>query len=181
MCAIRFKDTEMSLAHYGVQGQKWGVRRFQNEDGTLTEEGKARYLESLTDRQKNIYSKMPEKNKRRVEKKLAEGKSWTQSISEMNKETQRKIALRNLGITAAVMYMNPTTRPIMKSAGRMILRVGKTGVRAIANSRAVQKGAQYLQRMMKRWASKKGGAVTLNKSQYSVRDTVIPFGGFLKG
>jgi hypothetical protein len=27
------------LIHYGIQGQKWGVRRFQNEDGTYTEEG----------------------------------------------------------------------------------------------------------------------------------------------
>ena len=32
-----------SLAHYGVRGQKWGVRRYQNEDGTLTEEGMRRY------------------------------------------------------------------------------------------------------------------------------------------
>lgn len=31
------------LAHYGTKGQKWGVRRFQNEDGTLTEEGRQRY------------------------------------------------------------------------------------------------------------------------------------------
>ena len=31
------------LAHSGIKGQKWGVRRYQNEDGTLTEEGKQRY------------------------------------------------------------------------------------------------------------------------------------------
>ena len=31
------------LLHYGVKGQNWGVRRYQNEDGTLTEEGKRHY------------------------------------------------------------------------------------------------------------------------------------------
>lgn len=31
------------LAHHGIKGQKWGVRRFRNEDGTLTEAGKKRY------------------------------------------------------------------------------------------------------------------------------------------
>lgn len=31
------------LAHHGILGQKWGIRRYQNEDGTLTEAGKKRY------------------------------------------------------------------------------------------------------------------------------------------
>lgn len=31
------------LAHHGIKGQKWGVRRFQNEDGMLTAEGRDRY------------------------------------------------------------------------------------------------------------------------------------------
>jgi len=31
------------LVHSGIKGQKWGVRRFQNEDGTLTSLGKQRY------------------------------------------------------------------------------------------------------------------------------------------
>lgn len=33
-----------SLYHHGIQGQRWGIRRYQNPDGTLTEEGKRRYL-----------------------------------------------------------------------------------------------------------------------------------------
>ena len=32
------------LAHYGIKGQKWGVRRWQNEDGTFNEAGKKRYF-----------------------------------------------------------------------------------------------------------------------------------------
>lgn len=31
-----------SLYHHGIKGQKWGVRRFQNKDGSLTVEGKKR-------------------------------------------------------------------------------------------------------------------------------------------
>ena len=31
------------LVHHGILGQKWGVRRFQNPDGTLTSQGKKRY------------------------------------------------------------------------------------------------------------------------------------------
>ena len=31
------------LWHSGIKGQKWGIRRYQNEDGSLTEEGKKRY------------------------------------------------------------------------------------------------------------------------------------------
>lgn len=34
---------ESYLSHHGIKGQKWGIRRFQNEDGTLTEEGRKRY------------------------------------------------------------------------------------------------------------------------------------------
>lgn len=35
------------LMHYGIIGMKWGVRRFQNEDGTLTDLGKKRYEKNL--------------------------------------------------------------------------------------------------------------------------------------
>ena len=31
------------LKHYGKKGMKWGVRRYQNKDGTLTDAGKKRY------------------------------------------------------------------------------------------------------------------------------------------
>lgn len=31
------------LEHFGIKGMKWGIRRYQNPDGTLTEAGKSRY------------------------------------------------------------------------------------------------------------------------------------------
>lgn len=31
------------LAHHGIKGMKWGVRRYQNDDGTYTDAGRARY------------------------------------------------------------------------------------------------------------------------------------------
>lgn len=34
---------EQPLAHHGIKGQKWGVRRFQKADGSLTTAGKKRY------------------------------------------------------------------------------------------------------------------------------------------
>lgn len=43
---MQYKIERMSpdeLRHWGIKGQKWGIRRYENEDGTLTPEGKKRY------------------------------------------------------------------------------------------------------------------------------------------
>ncbi len=66
-----------SLAHYGIKGQQWGVRRFQNEDGSLTPEGKERYYDSGDS----------EKQKKTEEPKSSETQSkpgWGDSIGAKN-------------------------------------------------------------------------------------------------
>lgn len=34
------------LCHHGILGQRWGIRRFQNEDGSLTPDGARRYIQN---------------------------------------------------------------------------------------------------------------------------------------
>lgn len=46
------------LMHHGVKGQKWGVRRYQNEDGTLTPEGKRVDREAKKDAEEFARAKM---------------------------------------------------------------------------------------------------------------------------
>lgn len=53
------------LYHYGVEGMHWGVRRYENPDGTLTPLGKKRYghLEYAVENAKNDAGRVTAKNK----------------------------------------------------------------------------------------------------------------------
>lgn len=61
------------LYHFGIKGQKWGVRRYQNEDGTLTAAGKARYMNSDGSYNKRGQKRMDkfEKYRKRTSNKLS--------------------------------------------------------------------------------------------------------------
>ena len=54
------------LYHYGVKGMKWGVRRYQNEDGSLTDKGKKRLAknEKYRDKLATKAQKKAERNNR---------------------------------------------------------------------------------------------------------------------
>lgn len=55
------KITYDEIKHHGIKGQKWGVRRYQNEDGSLTAKGKQRY-----GTKENFEKQYPEDVKRNV-------------------------------------------------------------------------------------------------------------------
>lgn len=71
-----YDNTYNSLAHYGIIGMKWGVRRYQNADGTLTEEGKRRLSQGKDNRIKfdndgKIEKGQETKAKSRIHKEVA--------------------------------------------------------------------------------------------------------------
>lgn len=82
-----------SLQHHGILGQKWGVRRFQNPDGTWTAAGKERYGEDSNPR-----------------KKSSEGSTNNKSLTDSTKERKHltegqkkaiKIGIAAVGVSLA--------------------------------------------------------------------------------
>ena len=73
---------EKELLHWGIKGMKWGVRRYQNKDGTLTPAGKKRYnaeMERLKNEEKIL------KNKESTRAKLAKLENKQKEIDERKK------------------------------------------------------------------------------------------------
>ena len=79
------------LRHHGIKGQKWGVRRFQNKDGSLTADGKKRYG---ADDYKNTLDKV--KSAGKIVDEVKKYNDSTQKSSDPNMERRIRKSITEL-------------------------------------------------------------------------------------
>lgn len=83
-------DTDDELCHWGIKGQRWGFRRFQNEDGSLTPEGRERYGEGGAKSKSDV-----QKYKAKVSFKTQQYKADLKSKAQIEKDKRAAKEERN--------------------------------------------------------------------------------------
>ena len=122
------------LEHHGIKGMKWGVRRYQNADGTLTAAGKKRYDEpnskySKEDREldKFVWGKSGVK---RINRRMNKGQSYTKATwMEAGRQT-----VTGLLLTSA----STVTMADIMSGGQLHKALGKKCVDSYLKSKAAK-------------------------------------------
>lgn len=135
------------LCHFGILGQKWGVRRFQNEDGTLTEEGKVRYgsddnpkNESKTWKKDDV-EHLSDEELRRRNNRLQQEQQYRNLTST---ETDRMVQQAKKDFISKVLFGTLTTISVIamrgkwKQAGSVISKYGKIGINKIKSHRSLK-------------------------------------------
>ena len=117
------------LYHHGVKGQRWGIRRYQNKDGTLTPAGRKR-----ADKLRNQYLKLTGKKQLRGDKskQTSQTSEKSKSISEMSDaELQQVINRKRLEqqylqlspkkVSAGKKFVDKVLLPAAQEAGKKAL------------------------------------------------------------
>lgn len=133
MTVVYFTDDSEYLAHYGIKGMKWGVRRYRNEDGSLTSLGKKReeYLavkkEGKTGYREPIgggaYAVWPNKRaftkavNAKTKKRVAESKTWQDKLAVRNaaKQYKRQVDMSNMAVRSAYREQAKRVKDSMKA------------------------------------------------------------------
>ena len=135
------------LAHYGILGMKWGVRRYQNADGSLTSAGKERY--GSGERLKNAGEAVSKKAK--TAKNILRSDSGTRS-SKALKEARRKDMdelstqeLRDINnrLNEEQRYLN-LTRGMTSSGKKFVSEMGKNIATGIITGIAIEAGKRFV-------------------------------------
>ena len=120
------------LTHYGILGMKWGVRRFQNKDGTLTTAGKARYSDRLTKKDskwvKKNAEKITEKARKKSSKELMKyAKELMKDPKAINKSGKLSAATINSYNKKMASLMNDKVSDLKSPSGKVVRFVAKRG------------------------------------------------------
>ena len=117
---IRRKTTAVEdggfLVHYGIKGQRWGLRRFQNEDRSLTEEGKKRY--NKESREERKAQKKADKEAKRAAKEAAKPESATWKSKDARFLDDAELNRRNSRLQREKQYIDMTTPQWKKNVKR---------------------------------------------------------------
>lgn len=119
---MRYESSE--LFHYGIKGQHWGERNFQNTDGSLTPAGRIRYGigEGLKNKKKEINEFSSPKAVKKYYKQLAkeqnaDNKSLRKEArAKAEKEYGRKISNRAMALSIKYEKMGMSKDEAMKRA-----------------------------------------------------------------
>lgn len=74
----RTNEDTNEMYHHGVKGQKWGIRRYQNKDGSLTPEGKKRLSKEYQNYIGKAHKEIDSKEQQRY------AKAYGKAVDEMN-------------------------------------------------------------------------------------------------
>ena len=130
-------DKNEHLEHHGILGMKWGVRRFQNEDGSLTALGKDRYNGGINPgpakKDKNTISEYSKP--RRPKDAVYDSESNTWKMKDARHLTDEELNRRNSRLQREKQYKDLTEPPIRKETRQALKKIFVTtaiGVSAAA-------------------------------------------------